>query len=226
MKGNTINPGRDVIEEYINQNDLWSIYPKSVGPPPEIQILNCKHENMALVYEQYTQSSSAYYYGEKRVYTIEYYHQCTCCGYSQYVDGLSQKSDNPITPIYSTIARNYDIERVRNAVFNMKRHKEVKKYYHYEDDVYRDIMLLWRKWYDKYLKTDEWAEIRRKVIEREKNICQGCMENPIDEIHHLSYESVGVELLFHLAGLCRKCHKKAEKMKEIKRLSVTQPSWM
>lgn len=62
--------------------------------------------------------------------------------------------------------------------------------------------------YAAYLKTPEWRERRAKVIDRENGLCQGCREKRITEIHHLTYDNRGDELLFQLVGLCSDCHAK------------------
>jgi hypothetical protein len=62
--------------------------------------------------------------------------------------------------------------------------------------------------YHDHLKSEKWKEKRRLVIQKQNNICQGCLNAEIDDIHHLSYDNLGDELLFQLIGLCRDCHKK------------------
>jgi len=59
--------------------------------------------------------------------------------------------------------------------------------------------------YKNYLLCPEWKRKRNFIIERDK-ICQGCLDAPIHEVHHLSYKHVGKELMFELVGLCRECH--------------------
>lgn len=68
--------------------------------------------------------------------------------------------------------------------------------------------------YHEYLKTDQWREKRRLVIQRESNLCEGCRSAPIDEVHHRTYANVGDELLFQLVGLCRPCHIKCHPEKQ------------
>jgi hypothetical protein len=63
-----------------------------------------------------------------------------------------------------------------------------------------------RAWYADYLRSNEWKIRRRKVLARCKSICEGCGEQPVSDIHHLTYAHVGNELLFELVGLCRFCH--------------------
>jgi 5-methylcytosine-specific restriction endonuclease McrA len=61
--------------------------------------------------------------------------------------------------------------------------------------------------YQDYLRTPEWREKRRLVIEREDGICQGCRKAMIQEVHHSRYVTRGDELLFQLVGLCSPCHR-------------------
>ena len=71
-----------------------------------------------------------------------------------------------------------------------------------------------RTFYEDYLRSDAWRAKRHLVIERERGLCQGCRNAPIQEIHHLSYDHLGDELLFELIGLCRECHKKAHQIEQ------------
>ena len=66
--------------------------------------------------------------------------------------------------------------------------------------------------YDEYLRSYEWKLKRQLIIDREKNLCQGCRSHPIEEVHHATYSNVGDELLFQLVGLCSSCHRKVHKI--------------
>ena len=64
---------------------------------------------------------------------------------------------------------------------------------------------VWWEKYNAYLVSPRWQKLRRLVIKRDV-ICQGCLENPIEQVHHKTYERMGDELLFDLIGLCKACH--------------------
>ena len=51
-----------------------------------------------------------------------------------------------------------------------------------------------------------WKKKRGKVLERASGICEGCLEKPATQVHHLSYEHVGDEYLFELVAVCDACH--------------------
>lgn len=56
----------------------------------------------------------------------------------------------------------------------------------------------------------KWQEKRRRVLERDGEICQACL-NPNKkavEAHHLTYEHLFNEPLFELVSVCRACHAK------------------
>lgn len=65
----------------------------------------------------------------------------------------------------------------------------------------------WEKYTD-YLETHKWREIRAKVLDRDKYVCQGCLSASAEQVHHLTYENVFNELAFQLVSLCHHCHRK------------------
>ena len=67
----------------------------------------------------------------------------------------------------------------------------------------------WRARYIDHLKSDAWREIRRKVLKRAKNICEGCATADATQVHHLTYKNLGRELLWELVAVCDRCHETA-----------------
>lgn len=63
--------------------------------------------------------------------------------------------------------------------------------------------------YGQYLRTSAWASKRAAVLKRCGGVCEGCGNVAATEVHHLTYDNVGDELLFQLVGVCRGCHQKA-----------------
>lgn len=64
----------------------------------------------------------------------------------------------------------------------------------------------WFAEYNQYLQSDEWATRREKVMKRAGGVCEGCRENRATQVHHLTYDNVGRELLFELVAICDDCH--------------------
>lgn len=60
--------------------------------------------------------------------------------------------------------------------------------------------------YGSYLASPKWRTLRSKVLKRANGICEGCAEQPAEEVHHLTYERWGREMLFDLVALCGACH--------------------
>ena len=73
----------------------------------------------------------------------------------------------------------------------------------YEEQISR------REQYREYLLSPEWKALRRKVIDRCGGLCEGCREERVTQVHHLTYAHVRDELLFELVGLCDACHERA-----------------
>ena len=65
--------------------------------------------------------------------------------------------------------------------------------------------------YSNYLKSEEWQNLRRKVLARANGRCEGCGDKPATDVHHLTYERFGKEMLFDLVAVCKECHKKIHK---------------
>lgn len=64
----------------------------------------------------------------------------------------------------------------------------------------------WWKWFDEYLESVKWKQLRFEIIRRADNICERCYEDRIHTIHHLTYENSGCESTEELLGVCNKCH--------------------
>lgn len=60
--------------------------------------------------------------------------------------------------------------------------------------------------YGGYLASPEWRARRAKVMRRASGQCEGCADAPATEVHHLTYERWGREMLFDLVALCGSCH--------------------
>jgi 5-methylcytosine-specific restriction endonuclease McrA len=66
----------------------------------------------------------------------------------------------------------------------------------------------WAK-YNAHVGSELWADLRRRVLARCKGVCEGCGLRPAVQVHHLSYDHLGDELLFELVGVCMVCHEKS-----------------
>lgn len=64
----------------------------------------------------------------------------------------------------------------------------------------------WHAWYDEYLRSDEWKQRRHQVLQRAGGMCEGCLKRSATQVHHLTYDRVGKEMLFDLVAICDICH--------------------
>lgn len=71
-----------------------------------------------------------------------------------------------------------------------------------------------RRRYNEYLLSPKWRSIRSRVLQRSRGLCEGCREVEPTQVHHLTYDHLGDELLFELVALCDWCHNKAHSVTE------------
>lgn len=60
--------------------------------------------------------------------------------------------------------------------------------------------------YREYLKSPEWAAMRRWALDRAGHACQVCNSKDHLDVHHRTYERLGHEWPSDLTVLCRDCH--------------------
>lgn len=68
----------------------------------------------------------------------------------------------------------------------------------------------WWKTYNEYLHTQQWHDMRKRVLERDGYICQACLKNKATQAHHLSYDiynMIGRSAAFELVAICYQCHR-------------------
>jgi len=64
--------------------------------------------------------------------------------------------------------------------------------------------------YKEYLQSGEWKHLEGIKLNNTKYTCEGCNETGrVLEVHHLTYERIGMELLTDLVVYCTECHKVA-----------------
>ncbi len=71
----------------------------------------------------------------------------------------------------------------------------------------------WFEAHNVYLASPEWAKRRRSVMTRARGVCEGCLSVPATQVHHLSYDNWGDELLYQLVAICDACHEKAHSVR-------------
>lgn len=122
--------------------------------------------------------------------SIQYRRQCLDCG---------QAIGNMIPKAIATLEAEGSFDE---SLFEEKKRESMER----QKAKWQDEREGWWDWYSHYLESDAWKIRRRKVLQRCNGICEGCHEAPVAEVHHLTYENVGQELLYQLVGLCDNCH--------------------
>jgi len=65
----------------------------------------------------------------------------------------------------------------------------------------------WWSWYHEYLRSPEWAEVRKRVLAKARGDCQYCRADFAVEVHHLTYLNVGHECWGDVLAVCLACHR-------------------
>jgi 5-methylcytosine-specific restriction endonuclease McrA len=68
--------------------------------------------------------------------------------------------------------------------------------------------------YRAYLRSPQWAELRRLVLIRDGHECRYCGATVCLEVHHLTYERLYHEPLSDLICLCAGCHADADRARQ------------
>jgi 5-methylcytosine-specific restriction endonuclease McrA len=127
--------------------------------------------------------------------------QCLRCGDRV---GQAMKKGTRAEPFDLTISINFEAmlaaehERLTIKYIDLQREADVKN----------------SRTYKEHLQSARWRELRDLVIQRCGNRCEGCGVNPVEEVHHWTYDRLGNEFLFDLAGLCGACHRRFHKKDE------------
>lgn len=64
----------------------------------------------------------------------------------------------------------------------------------------------WRLYYESYLVSGAWAQLRRLVIDRDGGACRSCRDTANLHVHHLHYLTLGRETGEELVTFCKVCH--------------------
>lgn len=132
--------------------------------------------------------------------------QCLQCGHNL---GQRKKSNYNIDllPEFDNEKREY-VSELRSQY---RRDAWQAKQDEYERERRQKIGEWWNA-YNRYLRTQQWQQLRRRVIARDGFACQNCFRKVTADsahVHHLSYEgykNTGQSFAFECVTLCRSCH--------------------
>ena len=142
---------------------------------------------------------------------LQLFTQCTQCGKKRNnsflkhstIDNFKEKvARGEIKKFDVNLFNKYDPWTKYRSFTTIKSLKNTKKY----NDEQQNNKIERKKRYADYLQSDKWKAIRLKVLKRDNNLCQACLESPATDVHHITYANLGDELMFELLSVCRDCH--------------------
>lgn len=125
-------------------------------------------------------------------------HQCGDCG-RLLPNALPHSMASPATP-------QVNIEALRDWIKHDREQWDRGRVDRKKFEEQRQIE--WRERYENYLRSAQWQVKRRLVFERSGGTCEGCRQAKATQVHHLTYDHLGNELLWELAAVCRECHER------------------
>lgn len=147
------------------------------------EVNSCQHHNKVSVYKI------------DKILRRWYAEQCLVCG--QKIGHFAIKTE--LSSNQKLDARLFD-EKLEQAKWDILR----EMYQHQRE---QKNINFWTS-YHNHLRSHRWSLIRDKVLKRDKYICCGCGTASATQVHHLTYERLGDEMLFDLVSICFDCHKK------------------
>lgn len=137
---------------------------------------------------------------------ISLFNQCICCGKKDTSAGALKHDTVPNLKEKINLGEinKYDLELLNKKsstydnyhIYQKLKFEEKKQ----SDQFHRKYA------YDQYIKSDKWKAIRLKVLKRDNYLCKACLEASAQDVHHLTYNNLGDELMYELISVCRDCH--------------------
>lgn len=162
-------------------------------------VFQCEHEETLLV---------------KSPHINSYWHQCQRCGHKQKVAAskLTERERATCKEFDPNLEEEYrEKSRQKGEALRAEQEAAYQRYVEAIDE----SNAKWWQWYNQYLKTPEWKAKRSKVLARAKGICEGCGVYSASQVHHLTYDRAGDEMLFDLVAVCWECHQKLHPDKDM-----------
>lgn len=73
----------------------------------------------------------------------------------------------------------------------------------------------WYKEANEYYNSERWKLKREFVLKRDNYLCQACLCNKANQVHHLTYKHWKCEPLFELTSVCKQCHDKITRLDNV-----------
>ena len=176
-----------------DDNYNWKEYEK------ELDLLTCEGH----VFEY------RYHFGDTG--RLSLYEQCIVCGKKNKTKGAIKHDliPNLREKIDLGEINKYDAELADEVGFVFEKYNkylQIKREQNIEKENFSKKIL-----HQNHINSDKWKAMRLKVLKRDDYTCQGCLENPATEVHHITYANLGDEFMFQLMAICRECHSRFHK---------------
>lgn len=141
--------------------------------------------------------------GERKIVTV--WMQCRACGRA--VKSVKKAGINLTSlPCFDESKRD-NFLALRTDAYDRERKRQDKEVAAFQEESNRE----WWQTYSTYLRSRQWHALRKKVLERDGQICQACLTRPATQVHHLSYDlftKLGFSAAFECVAICYQCHTK------------------
>lgn len=155
----------------------------------------CEYEGISKVIKDTYKQKTGIIFKPKPLETGEY---CDSCGKQLFAKSKLEYKSYLCGKWRSTCD---DCVKVANKV-NQGRYRE------YAEQRELELQALKTMKYSEYLKTDHWAGLRKRMLQKAGYRCQLCGGAGILNVHHRTYENRGEESYSDLIVLCSGCHSK------------------
>lgn len=129
--------------------------------------------------------------------TITVHLQCDGCGKS--LSGSMKRSEHYFFKDYTQW--DGDLQEAGAESYRSQYNEQNEE----RDAAYRDRQ---QEYQEIFLKSDEWREMRAKVLKRAGLTCEACLGAPATEVHHDGYSFGVAPPMWQLRAICRRCHER------------------
>jgi hypothetical protein len=178
------------------------------GPPPRVQPPewhDCDHVGQPLRFVwrrfKYYDEATGDFFERPEPKWLRYGYQCKHCGRPAERMGwlgAAKSMEFHQQPLCEAVPYEDDFTREKAAERNAF-------YWKRRDDFNEAKRREFFDWYNRYLASSAWQEIRAAALARDGHACRGCSA-PAAQVHHLTYARVGYEHLDDLLSVCVSCH--------------------
>ena len=139
--------------------------------------------------------------------TVQIHLQCNGCGRS--ISGALARSEHFGWQDYAEWdvehEQRQEAERAERLANAEQQNIENQDAFERRKEAYRQRSIEYERW---CRTSPEWGRMRWLVCRRAGFLCEACLDGPIQQVHHLTYEFGRLPPAWHLRGVCLPCHRR------------------